>query len=708
MTGGGGQKLRKELGLIDVYAISTGAMFSSGFFLLPGLAAAQTGPSVVLAYVVAGILVLPAMFSMAELATAMPRSGGMYYFLDRSMGPLVGTVGGMGAWVALVLKSAFALVGMGAYLGLLLDAPIEPLAVGLTVLVGLINVVGAKETSGLQRLLVTALLAILSLFVLQGFLEVQSRGFATVAADRFSPFAPFGIGGFISTIGFVFVSYAGITKVASVAEEVSNPDRNLPLGMMLSVATAIVTYALAVSILVAVLPPAEFREDLTPVATAASILFGWLPGKSGLVLIVVAASAAFASTANAGILAASRYPLAMARDRLVPSVLGALGRFRTPAVSIAATVGATIAAIVLLDVDQIAKLASAFLLLLFALLNLALVIMRESRIEGYDPGYRTPLYPWLQVVGILAPFWIITEMGHVAILLTLGLVSLTVVWFFFYVSHRVERTGAIFHTFARWGKLRHRGLDLELRGIVKEKGLREEDPFEELVARAPVLDQEEAVTFPELIRLAAARLAPLTGVPTDVLERGLLEEVDSGFVPVARGAALPHLRVAGLGRPTLLVARCAAGVRVVGGTPDRSSDDLTPLHAVFVLISPREEPGQHLRILGHLATVVDEPSFLPAWMTAVGEAGLRETLVREERSLTLRVTPGLPTEAWAGQPLRAIRLPRGTLVAVVRRAGVTLIPDGSTVLEEGDHLTVIGDPDAIAVLAKDFGSRRRP
>jgi amino acid transporter/mannitol/fructose-specific phosphotransferase system IIA component (Ntr-type) len=691
--------------LFDVYAISTGAMFSSGFFLLPGLAAAQTGPSVVLAYVVAGILVLPAMFSIAELATAMPKSGGMYYFLDRSMGPLVGTVGGMGAWVALVLKSAFALVGMGAYLGLLLDAPIEPLAVGLTILFGSINVLGAKETSGLQRFLVTALLAILSVFVLQGFLEVRSRGFMTLATERFSPFAPFGVAGFISTIGFVFVSYAGITKVASVAEEVSNPDRNLPLGMMLSVATAILAYALAVSILVAVLPPTEFREDLTPVATAASVLFGWLPGRSGLVLIVVAASAAFASTANAGILAASRYPLAMARDRLVPSIFGVLGRFRTPSVSVVATAGAIIAAIVLLDVDQIAKLASAFLLLLFALLNLALVIMRESRIDGYDPGYRTPFYPWLQVVGILAPFWIITEMGQVAILLTLGLVSLTVIWFFFYVSDRVERTGAIFHTFARWGKLRHRGLDVELRGIVKEKGLREEDPFEELVARAAVMDFDEIVTFSELIRLASRRLGPITEVKPEVLERGLREGVESGFVPVARGAALPHLRVAGLGRPTLLVARCAAGVRLEGKSPDRDSEDPTPLQAVFILISPREEPGQHLRILGHLATVVDEPSFLPAWRTAKGEAQLRETLVREERSLTLRVAVGLPTEAWAGQPLRALRLPRGTLVAVVRRAGVPLIPDGSTVLMNGDHLTIIGNPDAIIVLAKDFGAK---
>ena len=88
------KRLKKDLGLFDVYVISTGAMISSGFFLLPGLAAAKAGPSVVLAYAIAGILILPAMFSIAELSTAMPRSGGTYYFLDRALGPMVGTVGG--------------------------------------------------------------------------------------------------------------------------------------------------------------------------------------------------------------------------------------------------------------------------------------------------------------------------------------------------------------------------------------------------------------------------------------------------------------------------------------------------------------------------------------------------------------------------------------------------------------------------------------
>ena len=117
------KKLDRSLGLFDVYSISTGAMFSSGLFLLPGLAAFTTGESVFLAYFFAGFLIMPAMYAMAELSTAMPKAGGTYYFLDRAMGPLMGTIGGLGSWVAVVFKSAFALVGMGAYIGIYLNLP---------------------------------------------------------------------------------------------------------------------------------------------------------------------------------------------------------------------------------------------------------------------------------------------------------------------------------------------------------------------------------------------------------------------------------------------------------------------------------------------------------------------------------------------------------------------------------------------------------
>ena len=705
-------KLEKQLGLFDVYAISTGAMFSSGFFLLPGLAAASAGPSVVLAYAVAALFILPAMLSVAELSTAMPKAGGAYYFLDRSMGPMVGTVGGLGAWLALVLKSAFALVGMGAYLGLVVDLPIVPLAVVLTVLFAALNIYGAKETSGLQRILVAALLVILAFFLFQGLLEVGALGGQHVR-EQYTPFAPFGITGFLSTVGLVFVSYAGLTKVTSVAEEVTDPDRNIPLGMVLSLITATVIYVLGVAVMVAVLEPGALREDLTPVATAAEAFFDWLPGSAGLMLVVTAAIAAFASTGNAGILAASRFPLAMARDRLVWERFSRIGRFGTPTVAIVVTAALMIVSIVALDVEGIAKLASAFMLLLFAFLNLAVIIMRESGIEAYDPGFHSPLYPWMQIFGLVGPLWLITEMGELAVLFTLGMVAGAIGWYFHYVRGQVPREGAIYHTFARLGQRRYQGLDMELRGIVKERGLREEDPFDEVVARSHVIDADELQDFRTITERVAVILSRSTGLPGDELRAGFMDELAAGVIPVARGAAIPHLRAHHVEHPEMVIVRSKAGVPVELAAeepghlvdpeaPDEAQGGTVRVHALFYLLSPEDQPGQHLRLLGHLATHVDEAGFMDAWLAADDEQRLKESLLQEERCTSVRLDPDGRGAPLIGHRLADVPFPEETLVALIRRGGRTVVPHGYTVLEAGDRLTVIGEPDAVREVADTY------
>jgi APA family basic amino acid/polyamine antiporter len=415
-------------------------------------------------------------------------------------------------------------------------------------------------------------------------------------------------------------------------------------------------------------------------------------------LIVVAAIAAFASTGNAGIMSASRYPLAMARDRLVSDRFATLGRFRTPTFAIVVTAVLMAAAIVLLDVASIAKLASAFQLLLFSLLSLAVVIMRESGIEGYDPGYRSPLYPWMQIFGFLSPLWLIAEMGEMAILFTLGLVAVTIGWYFHYGRARVQRTGAIFHTFARLGTLRHTGLDQELRTIVREKGLREQDPWERVITQAQVLECEAPVDLAALARMAADRLAVPVGRPPEVLQAAFLSGMEAGYMPVSHGAALPHIRLEGIGEPLILLVRCSAGVEAPDRLEPGLHDSLAGVRAVFFLVSPDDDAGQHLRLLGHLATRVDDPDFLGRWMAARNPSELRTSLLREERWLSLSVGETPATEGWAGEPLRAIRLPAGTLVALIRRDGHGIIPGGGTILQSEDELVIIGESEALAAL----------
>jgi len=377
------KELKKNLSLFDVYAMSTGAMFSSGLFLLPGIAASYTGDSIYLAYLCAGFLILPAMYCMAELSTAMPKAGGTYYFLDRAMGPLMGTIGGLGSWIAVVLKSAFALVGMGAYLSLYLDLPFTVLAIVLTLAFGALNIFGAKETTFLQRILVATLIVILLAFIAVGLGQATGVTFLHPNSGT-STFVSSGFVGFISTIGLVFVSYAGLTKVASVAEEIENPDRNIPLGMTLSLFTATIIYTLGTLILINILPENELHASLTPIADAGRVMLDWVPFDLGVI-----------------------FPFAMAKDGLVPEGLSKLGKYSTPTNAIVLTVLAMIAVLVTFDVEAVAKLASAFQLLLFGLVCAAVIVMRESRIVSYKPGFRAPFYPWLPLAGIVIAIWLI-------------------------------------------------------------------------------------------------------------------------------------------------------------------------------------------------------------------------------------------------------------------------------------------------------------
>ncbi|MDX1623596.1 MAG: amino acid permease [Gemmatimonadota bacterium] len=701
------ERLVKQLTLRDVFAISTGAMFSSGFFLLPGLAAAEAGPSVVLAYLLAGALVVPAMFSKAELTTAMPRAGGTYYFLDRSLGPLMGTVGGLGIWISLVLKSAFALIGIGAYTGLFMEIPMRTVAVGLTLVFTLFNVVGAKQTAGLQRVLVYVLLSVLAFFVVQGLFEVVELGFGEVLDRQFTPFMPFGLEGLAATTGLVFVSYAGLTKVSSVAEEVDDPDRNIPLGMLLSLATATFIYVVGVFVMVAVLDPVELRADLTPVATAAEAFFDWLPEPTGLVLVLAAAFAAFASTGNAGILSASRYPLAMARDGLMTAGLSKIGRFGTPTRSVLLTAGLMIAVLLFLDVKSVAKLASAFQLLIFSFVNLSVIVMRESELPSYVPGYRSPLYPWMQIAGILIPIWLILQLGTLSIVFTFGILAFGIVWYFAYSQDRVVREGAIYHVFERLGRRRYQGLEPELRQILKEKALGASEPFEEAVASSLVVELDEETTFfEEVVRVASARLAETVPRDAEDLAQDFLDEQRLGITPVSRGAALPHLRVEGTAEPRLVLLRSRSGATLdretVADEAAEASGDRTPIHAFFFLVSPTEATGTHLHILAQIAAHVDAEGFMERWLGAEGPDGLKEVLLHEDRFLSFRLGGKGPSRRLVGVKVVDASFPPGVLLVLIERGGSAIVPEAETEFRAGDRLTFLGTEEKIEELRQEY------
>ena len=685
------RRLKKELGFIESYCIATGTTLSAGLFLLPGLAAEQAGSAMVLCYLLAVLPLIPATFSIVELATAMPRAGGAYYFLDRAMGPLVGTIGGAGTWMVLVLKTSFALIGMGAYLGLFApELPIVSVAVFLAMVFGMLNLLGAKKTATMQIGLVSALLGILVWFVAKAApLVDEARLVGIFDASGQSV---------LGTAGMVYVSYIGATKLASVAEEVKDPERNVPLAVFASLATAVVVYFAVTTVMVGVIPMDELRGDLTPAATAAQKA----AGSTGSLVVSIAAILAFSSVANAGILSASRYPLAMSRDHLLPSWLRRLSTNKIPYVCVLVTMAAIVLVLLFLDPLKIAKLASAFQLLMFALLCAAVIVMRESGLESYDSGFRSPFYPYMQIIGIFLPMVFIVDMGWMPILFS-GLLLLGGTWWYHHYGRpRVDRTGAILHVAHRLGSRRFEGLDTELRHILREKGVRAEDTFDELVANARFIEVSESDTFQRVTHEAATMLAAeLPHTATDIA-RHFLEGTSLGATPVAKGGALPHFRVPDIDKTYLVMARSRKGMAIEpddplwgGHAPDH------PIYAIFFLVSSESDPARHLRVLAHIAEKMEDDDFMKQWRGAANEQALKEIFMMDDHYLGLQLTSTGATRSMIQRPIVDLDL-GGCLVALILREDEVLVPRGDTVLEEGDRLTIVGKKEDIQILRGRF------
>ncbi len=678
--------LKKELGLFDVFTLATGATLSFGFFLLPGIAASTAGAGLPFAYIIAALFLLPGLLAKAELATAMPRSGGLYFFLDRSMGPLWGTMSGFGTWFSLILKTAFALIGVGAYLGMFFpNIPLEPVAAGLAILFGILNLFGAKKSGTAQAYLVVGLMVLIAWFCGLGVINMDTRHFADLMMTP--------SGSLISTAGFVVVSYMGLTKVASVAGEVKNPERNLPLGMLLAYLTTVIVYVVGSFVLLGVVGADVLGAnggDLTPVATVADVLIG----RTGAIIMSIAAVLGVFSVANAGVLSASRYPMAMGKDRLLPEFFGKLSKKTgSPTNSVILTVAVIVIFVTVLNPMKIAKLASAFQLLMFAMSTTAVIVMREARLDSYDPGFKSPFYPWLQIIGTIGALWLIFQMGFLAISFTAGLLWFGALWYRYYASKRVERSGAIFNIFERLGRSSSDGLDRELRTILKEKGLRDDDPFDEIVARSFVLDLEGEVSFEDVVVQAASLMAGRLPLTSHNIARKFLEGTRVGATPVTKGVALPHLSLEGIENPEMVIVRALGGITLAAPDMELNLDNpSSTVQAIFFLISPKENPGQHLRILAQIARRIDQMEFRIDWEGAQSEAELKEVLLKEEHFLYLNLRPDTPAGELIGKSLKEIHLPGGNLIPVIRRDHQNIIPMGDTVLKVGDRLTILGDP----------------
>ncbi|AWB27686.1 APC family permease [Halococcoides cellulosivorans] len=436
---GSGVELERTIGLVGGLAIGIGTMIGAGIFVFPGLAAQHAGPAAALSFVIGGIVALLVALPASELATAMPRSGGGYYFISRCLGTSAGAIVGLGLWLGLVFAAAFYLVGLGHYvvavlaeMDIVLDLPVQPAVVlGLVVGVALtaLSVGGTENTAKLQNAIVIVLLVILTGFLTYGSLDAFGV-FGRVTAPE--AFFPRGYLPVATTAALVFTSYLGFAQVATVAGEIKKPGRNLPLAMVGSV--VVVTIFYAVTIFVATSSFGAERLG-TFGETAMVEVARELLGLPGAVLILVAGLLATFSSANASILSASRSVYALSRDALLPEAAGRINlRYGTPHVALGMAGGPIAVLVATGQVELLAKVASYLHLVMYALICVALLAVRRRSPDWYDPKFRVPGSPLLPVVGAIASLALIPFMGPVPIVIGTVIMVLSLAWTRYYAG----------------------------------------------------------------------------------------------------------------------------------------------------------------------------------------------------------------------------------------------------------------------------------
>jgi APA family basic amino acid/polyamine antiporter len=336
--------------------------------------------------------------------------------------------------------------------------------------------------------------------------------------------------------------------------------------------------------------------------------------------------AAFLTTGNAGILAASRTMMAMSQDELLPALFGRLSARRgTPVLAIVFTAGFMAAAILVLDLEVFVKAASAMMILLFMFTMLALVLMRESRLPTYQPTWRCPLYPWMQVFGLVTHAFLLVELGTFPLAVSGVILGAAVLWYALYAKVHVLRESALIRLAARLAAadFEDHDLEAELARVTRERDGVLEDRFDHLIQGCRVLDVRAPVAREDLFGTIAESLAGGAGHPAEEL-RDLLERREALSSTVIRpGLAIPHLILEEARSMQVILVRSRPGVVFAEGQP--------AVHCMFVIAVSPAERNLYLKALVAIAEIAQEPDFDQKWQAARSTESLREVVLAAER-----------------------------------------------------------------------------
>ncbi|MFI6229776.1 amino acid permease [Micromonospora echinospora] len=432
----GGPGLKRRLGARDLTGFGIGIVIGTGIFTLTGLEAREhAGPGVVVSFAIAGLVALLAALCYAELASSVPAAGSAYTYAYATMGEIVAWIIGWDLLLEFALGSAVVARGWSGYLAELFNLPaawfgeegsvVNVGAIAIVLLLGVVAIVGIRESARVTNLLVLVKVAICVFVIVAGAFFVK--------AANLTPFIPpaeeagagetglrqpvtqaifgmepsvFGFAGVLTAAAVVFFAYTGFEAVANLGEETRNPRRDLPLGLLGTLLVATVLY-IGVSLVVVGMVPYDEIDRGAPIAAAfESVGAGW-----AAILVSIAAVAGLTSVILVQLVAMGRIGFAVARDGLIPPAVAKVHpRWGTP-YRITAMMTVLVALLAgFLPLTALADLVSIGALCAFVLVSLAVPILRRTRPELERP-FTVPFSPVLPVVSALACLYLMLNLS---------------------------------------------------------------------------------------------------------------------------------------------------------------------------------------------------------------------------------------------------------------------------------------------------------
>jgi APA family basic amino acid/polyamine antiporter len=410
-------ELKRTLNLFDATAIGIGAIIGAGIFVVLGIAVDYAGPAVVISMVIAGIVALFSALSFAELGSAIPKEGGTYEFAYQLISPSVAFLSGCLWLFGQTVAGAAVSLGLASYFVAVFPFfPLKVVAVSAALLLTALNLIGTKHSAMINNILVLIKIVILCLFIGFGVFQVNPT--------NYSQFAPNGFAGILQGAGFIFFAYLGFGRIAALGGEVKNPKKNLPLAILIALATSVVLYVMTGLV-------ATGLQDYRILAGSGSPLADAVEVTGNFTLIAAISFGALVATTSVlltNLIGLSRVSFAMANNGQLPKSMSKIhAKLGTPYISILATGALMTILASVSDLRQTAAITSISILSTHIILHFSAVRLRKKTPDLKT--FKAPLYPLIPALGIVSCIILMFSLPIEAWIVWVGFVTAVSVYY---------------------------------------------------------------------------------------------------------------------------------------------------------------------------------------------------------------------------------------------------------------------------------------